>query len=207
MGFAVLARAALLVGFSKTAVSGADTVSLAIFAAVLPARASTGVLLPVLIAGDVPAVLTCRRHAHWPTLWRLFPAVAVCVVAGILFSTWADERRDAVRHRCDPAADSGCHRDTAADGRTRERQERRPARQNDTSNGNDERGKRQRQRERRARQATEATGTTSAARTTRATGTTTTTRTRSPPVPAASRPAPTASTAASPPWSPTRAVR
>lgn len=141
MGFAVLARAALLVGFSKTAVSGADTVSLAIFAAVLPARASTGVLLPVLIAGDVPAVLTCRRHAHWPTLWRLFPAVAVCVVAGILFSTWADERRDAVRHRCDPAADSGCHRDTAADGRTRERQERRPARQNDTSNGNDERGK------------------------------------------------------------------
>ena len=30
-----------------------------------------------LIAGDVLAVLTYRRHAHWPTLWRLFPAVAV----------------------------------------------------------------------------------------------------------------------------------
>ncbi|MFF8731293.1 sulfite exporter TauE/SafE family protein [Streptomyces sp. NPDC015171] len=90
-GFAALALAALLVGFSKTAVSGANTVSLAVFAAVLPARASTGVLLPVLIAGDVLAVLTYRRHAHWPTLWRLFPAVAAGVVLGTLFLVWADD--------------------------------------------------------------------------------------------------------------------
>ncbi|MGW3512632.1 sulfite exporter TauE/SafE family protein [Streptomyces sp. NPDC000994] len=90
-GFAALAFAALLVGFSKTAVSGANTVSLAVFAAVLPARASTGVLLPVLIAGDVLAVLTYRRHAHWPTLWRLFPAVAAGVVVGTLFLMWADD--------------------------------------------------------------------------------------------------------------------
>ncbi|MFD7437776.1 sulfite exporter TauE/SafE family protein [Streptomyces sp. NPDC059861] len=89
--FAALAFAALLVGFSKTAVSGANTVSLAIFAAVLPARASTGVLLPILIAGDVLAVLTYRRHAHWPTLWRLFPAVAAGVVLGTLFLVWADD--------------------------------------------------------------------------------------------------------------------
>ncbi|MEU5595849.1 sulfite exporter TauE/SafE family protein [Streptomyces sp. NPDC020298] len=90
-GFTALAFAALLVGFSKTAVSGANTVSLAVFAAVLPARASTGVLLPVLIAGDVLAVLTYRRHAHWPTLWRLFPAVAAGVVVGTLFLMWADD--------------------------------------------------------------------------------------------------------------------
>ncbi|MFE0677757.1 sulfite exporter TauE/SafE family protein [Streptomyces sp. NPDC058867] len=89
--FAALALAALLVGISKTAVSGANTISLAVFAAVLPARASTGVLLPVLIAGDVLAVLTYRRHAHWPTLWRLFPAVAAGVVAGTVFLMWADD--------------------------------------------------------------------------------------------------------------------
>ncbi|CAM5571602.1 putative membrane transporter protein OS=Streptomyces glaucescens OX=1907 GN=SGLAU_28545 PE=3 SV=1 [Streptomyces glaucescens] len=89
--FAALALAALLVGFSKTAVSGANTISLAVFAAVLPARASTGVLLPLLIAGDVLAVLTYRRHAHWPTLWRLFPAVAAGVVIGTLFLMRADD--------------------------------------------------------------------------------------------------------------------
>ncbi|THA71026.1 sulfite exporter TauE/SafE family protein [Streptomyces sp. A0958] len=88
---AALAAASALVGFSKTAVSGANTISLAVFAAVLPARESTGVLLPVLIAGDVLAVLVYRRHAHWPTLLRLFPAVAVGVVAGTLFMVWADD--------------------------------------------------------------------------------------------------------------------
>jgi uncharacterized membrane protein YfcA len=89
--FAALAVAALLVGFSKTAVSGANTISLAVFAAVLPARASTGVLLPLLIAGDLLAVLTYRRHAHWPTLWRLFPAVAAGVVVGTVFLMWAGD--------------------------------------------------------------------------------------------------------------------
>ncbi|WP_329236034.1 MULTISPECIES: sulfite exporter TauE/SafE family protein [unclassified Streptomyces] len=92
---AALAAASTLVGFSKTAVSGANTISLAVFAAVLPARESTGVLLPILIAGDLLAVLVYRRHAHWPTLLRLFPAVAVGVVAGTVFMLWADD--DAVR--------------------------------------------------------------------------------------------------------------
>ncbi|MFJ2647551.1 sulfite exporter TauE/SafE family protein [Streptomyces sp. NPDC087420] len=94
-GFAALAAAATLVGFSKTAVSGANTVSLAVFATVLPARESTGVLLPILIVGDVLAVLTYRRHAHWPTLWRLFPAVAAGVVLGTVFLLLAGN--DAVR--------------------------------------------------------------------------------------------------------------
>lgn len=89
--FGALALAAGVVGFSKTAVSGANTVSLAVFAAVLPARASTGVLLPILIVGDVLAVLTYRRHAHWPTLWRLFPAVGVGVVVGTVFLMFADD--------------------------------------------------------------------------------------------------------------------
>ncbi|WP_328321210.1 sulfite exporter TauE/SafE family protein [Streptomyces sp. NBC_00388] len=90
-GMAALAAAAMLVGFSKTAVSGANTISLAVFAALLPARESTGVLLPVLIAGDVFAVLTYRKHAHWPTLLRLFPAVAVGVLIGTGFLFWADD--------------------------------------------------------------------------------------------------------------------
>ncbi|MEU8569887.1 sulfite exporter TauE/SafE family protein [Streptomyces pathocidini] len=89
--FLVLAAASALVGFSKTAVSGANTVSLAIFAAVLPARESTGVLLPLLIVGDILAVITYRRHAHWPTLWRLFPAVAAGVVLGTGYMAWAGD--------------------------------------------------------------------------------------------------------------------
>ena len=63
----LLGLAALLVGFAKTAIGGAASISVAAFAAVLPARQSTGILLPLLICGDVLAVSIYRRHANWPS--------------------------------------------------------------------------------------------------------------------------------------------
>ncbi|SFR57297.1 sulfite exporter TauE/SafE family protein [Microbacterium azadirachtae] len=81
----LLAIAGTVVGLSKTALPGANTVSVAIFAALLPARTSTGALLLLLIVGDLFALLTWRRHAHWPTLLRLAPAVAAGLVLGAVF--------------------------------------------------------------------------------------------------------------------------
>lgn len=81
----LLGCAALLVGVSKTAIPGINTLSIAIFAAVLPARASTGALLLLLIVGDVFALLSYRRHADWPTLIRLIPSVIAGLVLGALF--------------------------------------------------------------------------------------------------------------------------
>ncbi|PRI11117.1 sulfite exporter TauE/SafE family protein [Leucobacter massiliensis] len=85
LGWALLALAASLVGFSKTALPGINTVSIAIFAAILPARASTGALLLLLIVGDVFALLSYRRHADWTTLVRLIPAVACGLALGAAF--------------------------------------------------------------------------------------------------------------------------
>jgi uncharacterized membrane protein YfcA len=87
----VLLAALFLVGFSKTGVSGTGTVAVALFALVLPTRQSTGVLLPLLLIGDVVAVLSYRRHADWPRLIRLFPWVALGVVAGALVVRRVDD--------------------------------------------------------------------------------------------------------------------
>lgn len=89
--WALLAVAAVLVGFAKTAVGGVGSLSVAIFAAVLPARESTGVLLPLLLVGDVVAVALYRAHAHWRTLLRLFPAVVVGVLLGVVFVGLVDD--------------------------------------------------------------------------------------------------------------------
>lgn len=89
--WAVLAVAALTVGFAKTAISGAGAVTVVLFAWVLPARESTGVVLPVLIVGDLLAVIIYRRHADWGMLWRLFPWVAVGTVLGAVFVAYADD--------------------------------------------------------------------------------------------------------------------
>jgi uncharacterized protein len=53
------------VGFAKTAFGGAGTLAAVCFAAALPARESTGALLPLLVAGDVLALVIYRRHCRW----------------------------------------------------------------------------------------------------------------------------------------------
>ncbi len=89
--WALLALASVVVGLSKTAVPGAGTIAVAIFAAVLPAKQSTGTLLLLLIAADLFAVTMYRRHADWRTMLRLAPAIVAGVIVGVVFMAFADD--------------------------------------------------------------------------------------------------------------------
>ena len=73
---------AFLVGLSKTGIPGLGILNVAIFALVFPARESVGLVLVILICGDLVAVTTYRRDASWPHLLRLFPWAAAGIVAG-----------------------------------------------------------------------------------------------------------------------------
>lgn len=90
-GWALLAVASVVIGLSKTAVPGAGTVAVAIFAAVLPAKQSTGTILLLLIVADLFAVTMYRRDANWRELLRLAPAVVAGVLIGVLFLAFADD--------------------------------------------------------------------------------------------------------------------
>jgi uncharacterized membrane protein YfcA len=80
----LLVMGAVMVGMAKTGLSGLGTLFIAIFANVLPTKEATGLVLPLLIFGDVVAVAVYRRHAVWAQLWGLFPWAGVGVVAGYL---------------------------------------------------------------------------------------------------------------------------
>jgi len=80
----LLVMGAVMVGMAKTGLSGLGTLFIAIFANVLPTKEATGLVLPLLIFGDVVAVAVYRRHAVWSQLWGLFPWAGVGVVAGYL---------------------------------------------------------------------------------------------------------------------------
>src|SRR5512137_136746 len=82
--FGLLALGAFFTGMSKTGIAGLGVLSVALFAMALPARASTGALLPLLLCADVFGVTFFRKHASWPHLWKLFPWVSVGVVVGFL---------------------------------------------------------------------------------------------------------------------------
>lgn len=87
------ALGAVLVGVAKTGITGISLLFVSIFASIMPARRSTGVVLPLLILGDVVAVLSYRRHAQWGHVWRLFPWAAAGVVVGALAIGRMDERQ------------------------------------------------------------------------------------------------------------------
>ena len=78
----LLTLGAFTTGLSKTGVAGLGVLTVALFANALPARESTGALLPLLLCADLFGVAYFRKHASWPHLWRLCPWVALGVVAG-----------------------------------------------------------------------------------------------------------------------------
>jgi hypothetical protein len=71
-----------IVGISKTGLPVIGILFAPLFAEVLPSRASTGALLPLIIMADVFAILFWRRYGSWKHLVRLFPLAFVGVVAG-----------------------------------------------------------------------------------------------------------------------------
>lgn len=91
IAWVLLAAGAAIVGLSKTAIPGASTIAVAIFAAVLPAKQSTATLLLLLIVADVFAVLAYRRHADLRALIRLIPAVVAGLGLGVVFLALADD--------------------------------------------------------------------------------------------------------------------
>ncbi|RCS61790.1 sulfite exporter TauE/SafE family protein [Microbacterium sp. JB110] len=90
LAWAALALGAAVVGMSKAALPGVNTIAIALFAAALPAKQSTGALLVLLIVGDVFALLIHRRHARLRALLPLIPAVIVGILLGTAFLAFAD---------------------------------------------------------------------------------------------------------------------
>jgi len=80
--FAMLA--AFLIGFSKAGLKGIAVVNVTILALVFGGKASTGIMLPLLIVADICAVLYYKRDAQWPLLFRLLPWMIAGVLLGVL---------------------------------------------------------------------------------------------------------------------------
>ncbi len=79
-GWVAVLLAAFLVGLSKTGIPGIGILAVALFATVIPARESAGIVLPLLICADMVAVANYMGQARWGHLFRIIP----WAVAGIL---------------------------------------------------------------------------------------------------------------------------
>ena len=74
--------AALFAGLSKSGFGPFGLLSVIFMAEILPARESTGIVLPLLIFADFLAVCAFHEHASWSTLRALLPATLAGIVTG-----------------------------------------------------------------------------------------------------------------------------
>ncbi len=84
---------AFMVGVAKSGITGLSILSIALFNHVFASsKQASGIVLPLLIFGDMVAVLSYRRHTQWRYLWKLFPFTAVGVVLGYFTLGWVSDR-------------------------------------------------------------------------------------------------------------------
>jgi hypothetical protein len=75
----------MLIGMAKTGLSGIGTLAIPIMAIIFGGKPSTGIVLPMLIMGDVMAVWYYNRDASWKYILKVIPwALAGIVVAVII---------------------------------------------------------------------------------------------------------------------------
>lgn len=82
--FLLLLLSSFLIGLSKTGIPGLGLLAISLSTMVLPAKASTGIILIILICGDIFAVTYYRKNAVWKHLLRLFPFAFTGIFAGYL---------------------------------------------------------------------------------------------------------------------------
>ncbi len=76
--------AAFLLGLSKSGIKGIGIILVIILAFVFGEKASTGILLPMLIVADILAVIYYNQHAQWKYIKKLIP----WMIAGVLVGVW-----------------------------------------------------------------------------------------------------------------------
>lgn len=83
----LLALCAMLVGMSKVGVPGVSMFVVPTLAIIFGGKASTGILLPMLMMADFFGVGYYHRHAEWKYLWKLLPWAFV----GVGIALWVGE--------------------------------------------------------------------------------------------------------------------
>lgn len=76
--------AAMMIGMSKTGLSGFGTLVVPVMAYAFGAMPSSGVVLPMLVMADIFGVVYYHRSTHWKTLLLILPWALAGLVAGMI---------------------------------------------------------------------------------------------------------------------------
>ena len=83
LGWTLAIVGTVILGMAKAGLKGTGVIIVLLYALAFESKASTGIMMPMLIVGDTFAVIYYRRHADWSLLWRLMPWVIIGVLGGV----------------------------------------------------------------------------------------------------------------------------
>ena len=89
--FCIAAFCAFLLGVSKSGIKGIAALIVTGFAIVYGAKNSTGVLMPLLIVGDIFAITYYKRFVLWPFIIKLIPWMIFGVLVGVIGGVYISE--------------------------------------------------------------------------------------------------------------------
>lgn len=87
----LLILAGVGIGISKSGFAGVSMMHVIIFAVIFGAKTSTGVLLPMLVIGDLMAIWFYGKSVEWKQVQRLLPPSIVGVIIGTLLMSRIEE--------------------------------------------------------------------------------------------------------------------
>ncbi len=84
--------AAFVLGISKAGIKGIAIIIVTLMALAFGARESTGLIVPLLIVGDIFAVAYYNRHTQWKYIFRFLPWMMLGVLIGVFVGKDLPER-------------------------------------------------------------------------------------------------------------------
>ena len=84
--------AAFILGISKSGIKGIAIIIVTLMALAFGAKESTGLIVPLLIVGDIFAVIYYNHHAQWKYILRFLPWMILGVLIGVFIGKDLDEK-------------------------------------------------------------------------------------------------------------------
>ncbi|MDC6365247.1 sulfite exporter TauE/SafE family protein [Muricauda sp. AC10] len=92
MAWLLAATATFLMGTSKAGLKGMSIFNVTLMALAFGARQSTGIFIPLLLVGDIFAVVYYNKHTQWKYLLKILPWMLTGILIGVLVGSDLPER-------------------------------------------------------------------------------------------------------------------
>jgi uncharacterized membrane protein YfcA len=86
------ALSAFILGLSKSGIKGIAIFAVTLMALAYGSKVSTGIVMPLLLFGDIFAVIYYRRHVEWTHIRKLLPFMVIGVLVGVFIGNDLPEK-------------------------------------------------------------------------------------------------------------------